>query len=284
MNIYITGCSGFIGSHLKSHFEKGNHVVEISHLDIYDKPTLLRRFIRLAPPDVIIHASGYGNHSMQSNGYDMIKSNVQDIYTLLEETKNIPYKAFINISTSSIYGKCYLPMHEKQYYLPETMYAATKAAGELVVQQFVRSTSKPVVNIRPFSIYGPGEASFRFIPTIIRAALDHKTCDVWEGEHDWTYIDDFIRGVEVTIDNADKLKGTAVNIGTGESYTNEEVVYHIQKYAPCEYLLLNKRREQDSEVWCADINRLEEFGYSPQFSLDEGIKRTVEYYTDLWKN
>jgi len=259
MKIYIFGASGFIGSHLVKKLTTLKHEVVIIH---HGKP------YKVKDPDYILYLSSYGNHFNQQDKTKIVKANILDLYELLRETKDMPYKGFIHFSTSSVI----LPI--------QTLYSDTKFIAEILCRRYAKKYHKPITSIRPFSIYGEGEADFRFIPTVIHSLKKRGEMLVVNANHDWTYIDDFIEGVLKVMDNITKVVGRSVPIGTGKQYSNETVIKILENIAKKKLKKqeVNTLRPYDSFNWVADATLICSLGWKPNVSLQEGLKRTYGYY------
>uniref|UniRef100_A0A6M3IR91 Putative NADH dehydrogenase n=1 Tax=viral metagenome TaxID=1070528 RepID=A0A6M3IR91_9ZZZZ len=280
----ITGSSGFIGNAICERLKAGYDILPLKQEDYYlpDFKSRLEEF----NPQIIIHAAAYGNHSSQQDEMEMFEANVVKTLFLLHATKDIPYEAFINFGTSSEYGKKQIPMAETDLLEPVTLYGATKAAGTMLCRGFAKKYNKPIVTVRPFSVYGPGEADFRFIPTVVRSLVRNEEFNLEPAAfHDWIYIDDLVEGVLTIIDKAKILSGIAVNIGMGKQYSNKEVVSMLEfisgKKAKIKEMPM---RFNDSPVWVANNNLLILCGWKPNVDLMVGLKRTYQYYKRLYEN
>jgi nucleoside-diphosphate-sugar epimerase len=159
MTLWVTGSSGFIGSHLCKRFPKRN-MLRIPHETLKSIPKI-KELAESHPPTAIYHFAAYGNMAHQQDVFQMMESNVIYLFNLLWATKDIDYKTFINCSTSSVYGDKKHAMHETNSLDGTDPYSITKQIGELLVRAFVNKYDKPIVNIRPFSVYGEGEADYR---------------------------------------------------------------------------------------------------------------------------
>ena len=206
----------------------------------------------------------------------MIEANILNLFQLLEFTKDVSYKVFINFSTSSVT----LPI--------QTVYSATKHSGEYICEAFCQKYRKPIVSVRPYSVYGPGEADFRFIPTIINKGLNgDKPKVILEPRHDWIYVEDLINAVLLIVKNIGILRDQLIPIGTGISWSNQEIVDIIDEifkqyddnYKEIFYdVLLKDLREYDTQEWVANISILKSLGWSQKYSLREGLIECFKYY------
>lgn len=277
----ISGSRGFLGSHLITELKKNGHKILPIEQELLFDAQALQNFLTDNPPDYIFHFAAYGNHAHQVDESQTIISNVYATFNLLEASANFPYKAFINCSTSSVYGRKTAPMRETDILEPDTFYAATKAAGEHITRAFVNKYDKPILNIRPFSIFGEGEADFRFIPTAIKHMLEQTTMPfVASPTHDWTYVADFINAIIFLLPHVNGLKGQAINIGYGGLITNKDVVETLTYIADRGLKTAETYKEQPhhSSVWVADITKLKDLGWKPKYTFEEGLKATYDFY------
>lgn len=281
MKAMVSGASGFIGSRLcQELLSKEYQVVRIKQELLYS-PADLREFIEEEQPDYIYHLAAYGNMAQHSDVSMIVFSNIIGTFNLLKESLRVPYKAFINFGSSSEYGKKDSAMNERDALEPQTFYGASKASATLLAKAFAVQHEKPIITVRPFSVYGPGEAPFRFIPTIIRNMISKKTFPLDEkAVHDWIYIDDFIAGLFTAQQNLTKISEKVVNIGSGRMHTNKEICIMLKKIVGVPYLAtpFEGMRKHDSHTWLADTSSLNRFGWYPKYMLQEGLLKTYEYY------
>jgi len=243
MNYYISGQSGFLGTAITEYLRKKKEYVYTipREQSIYQLQTLFW-FIK---PDYIIHLASYGNHYHQKDFIQMVNTNIINTYNLLEAAKFYNYKLFYNISTSSvILGN-------------KTPYSITKFCSEQLAGMY-----KNVINIRPYSVYGPGEAKHRFIPTVI-SCLNSGSGMVLDKQavHAWIFIDDFI---EALFAGETKLGGVFTS--------NKEIVLMLEDISGKK---LKYKTDKLRSYNCGDV-------MAPGIcytSLYEGLKRTYEYFT-----
>ena len=125
-------------------------------------------------PFQIVHMASYGNHSTQRDLDKTIQANIINTVNLLEVAKDYPIESIIITGTSSEYGAKESPMSEDDLLEPDTLYAAAKASQTHLSLYLAKAYNLPLVVVRPFSVYGPGEADWRFIPTIIKNGLFYR--------------------------------------------------------------------------------------------------------------
>ena len=264
MKVAISGSSGFLGSHLhKALADKKYSISTISQELLYN-PKELEAFFNTEQPEYIYHLAAYGNMANQKDVAMTVFANVISTYNMLDKSQNIPYKKFINFSTSSVL----LPV--------ETFYSASKAGAERLANAFMQRLNKKILTVRPFSIYGDGEAEFRFIPTVISSLLRSEQMNLDPtAYHDWVYVGDFID----TLLNLAKSNITGVvNMGTGKQFSNMEIVNLLQGMAGKKLKYkVTTMREFDTAVWVCPQPTVKSDIY-------EGLKKTYNYYLKLYGN
>jgi nucleoside-diphosphate-sugar epimerase len=273
MRILITGHTGFIGKSLVERFNT-KEIMTIGREWSYD--ITISEKIKTFNPDYIIHCAAEIKNSSKT-----FSSNVLMTNWLLENTLNINYKAFINIGSSSEYGKTDIPMSEKELLKPRTMYEATKGASTLLCQGYANEYNKPIVTVRPFSVYGVYESDNRLIPTLFRNFKNNTISKISVGVHDFIYIDDFIDGVlSVLYSEEEIIQGDIVHFGSGVQYSNLEV-FNIMKTIFNSNLEFEKIdnifNRYDSLNWVADISYAKsKYKFNPKYTLETGLREIYE--------
>ena len=235
-------------------------------------------------PSIIIHLATYSEYRDQSAVFKMVDVNINGTLNLLMATRDLNYDIFINTGSSSEYGIKNKPMKENDLLEPLSFYAVTKASATLLCQVFAKEFQKPIVTLRPFSVYGPYEEKKRFIPTIIKAVIEEKTIKLTPGDQrrDFIYIDDVIDIYINTILKGKKLAGQVLNMGTGIEYTNDQVVQALLKVTG-KKVKIDKgafpKRLWDTSHWVADISKTNKLlNWKPKFSLENGLKKTYLWF------
>ncbi len=272
MNTYLlTGASGFIGKNLVSVLEGQKDKVEvISRQDLGNEGKIMD-IMKKVKPDYIIHMAAYGNHSNQED--DLKKTigvNIIKTVYMLEASKNIDFKAFVNFSTSSVY----LPY--------QTFYSATKLSAECICKAYAQKYKKPIISVRPASVFGEGEAEFRLIPTIINTLRQDYFMKLDPTpKHSWIYIKDFINALLLIIKKIKEIEGgEAINISYGKQWSNREIVKKLERISTKKliYEKVERMRAYDTDNWLVKNDRLSSLGYQAEYGIDKGLINTYVYY------
>jgi nucleoside-diphosphate-sugar epimerase len=232
------------------------------HHEVFKDPHKLDRDIHIINPDYIYHLASYGNMIDQQDDAEIIQANVINTYTLLNFTKDIDYKAFINVSSSSV-GLFH-----------DTIYSTTKLAGEKIAKIFSERFRKPIVTARPFTICGIGDNEKHLIPTLFRSCLQKEHIKfVPAPVHDYISVDDVVQALILIADNARELCGKSIDVGTGLEYTNKEVLDIIEngtrKMANIE--IVEDLRDYDTDNWHADATILKSLGWKQTETLKDSL-------------
>lgn len=278
MKIALTGSSGFIGSALTKRLRASGHsVYEVSKKELQSgMPTLA------AKAEIMIHCAAAGAQPPRDD-ITIITQNQQ----LLVNSFNMSQEAklFINFGSSSEYGIKDRPMNSIMKLEPIGPYAVSKAMCTLLADELGRQAKKSVVTIRPFSVYGPGEADHRLIPTICRSIVTEEYMEIDNGGmvHDWVYIDDICKQTEDFFMYIPILNGaprnSILNIGTGISTTNTEVLRTVERIAGQTANVIIKDESKSKYKWECFNGQ-----YSGCLSLEQGLAKTYEYYKAKYAN
>lgn len=304
-SVLVTGGAGFIGVNLIYKLLSLNYDInllirpstdlwrlkkilsklKIHKVDISNKQGLTEKITQINP-QAIIHLATYSQYRNQEEFEQMIGINIRGTLNLLAASKNINYDIFINTGSSSEYGIRNKPMKEKDCLEPISFYAATKASASLLCQVFAKEYQKPIVTLRPFSVYGPYEEEKRFIPTIIKAIIKNEPIKLTPGKQrrDFTYVEDIVNIYIKALSCGKKLSGQILNMGTGIEYTNDEVVQTLFKVTGKQVKIEKgafPKRLWDTSHWVADISKTKKLlNWKPKFTLEEGLRYTYSRFKD----
>jgi nucleoside-diphosphate-sugar epimerase len=268
MKIFITGTTGFLGRSLKEYYEHGNEIFE------YVRGTDVVTQLIVEQPDLIIHCAG----EIYDANY-MFRTNVVMVEQILEWVRRNPQTQMIQIGSSSEYGPLDRATSELDRINPQNVYEATKGAATLLCQGYARHYNLRLAVARIYSGYGVHERERRLFPTLYRAFFQDEPMTLYAGVHDFIYIDDFVRGIDLLINSA-FAPGEIVNFGSGTMTTNLEVLTAWQQVtgrsAPVDYRD-EFLRAHDTKFWCCDTGyAYSQLGFKTEYSLEDGIRDFIK--------
>jgi dTDP-glucose 4,6-dehydratase (EC 4.2.1.46) len=317
MRVLVTGGCGFIGSNFVRYVlrEHGDwEVVNLDKLTYAGNPANLRdlegderyRFVRgdIADRALVDGILGDGVDAVVNFAAEthvdrsildpspFIETNVKGTQVLLEAARVHDIERFVHVSTDEVYGSVMDGRFTEDSPLrPNSPYAASKAAADLLCRAYHVSYGVPVVVTRSSNNYGPYQFPEKLIPLMIRNALSGLDLPVYgEGRQvrDWLYVEDNCRAIGLVLMRG--RPGEVYNIGGGCEMENIEVVRAICR-------TLAERLKKDHEYfmrlikhirdprgaahdfrYALDCSKMRGLGWRPQVTFDEGIRRTVDWY------
>lgn len=307
--IFITGGAGFIGSTLASLLCTDNNVVIFDNLsrntmkhgglgsqprvrfvegDILDYPAIAEA---MRGADLVVHAAAIA-------GIDtVIKSPVHTMEVNMLGTANMLRAAqanritdrVIDFSTSEVFGSMAYRVSENMQTVAGSagearwVYAVSKLAGEHLAHAYHREHGLPVVTLRPFNVYGPGQTGEGALQIFIRRALKNEPITIYgDGTQirAWCYVDDMVDGLMRSLENPRAI-GESFNIGNARAVTTvfglaETVCRVIGSQSK---ILFREPLSADIELRIPETRKAEELlGFKAKVDLEEGIRRTAEWY------
>lgn len=308
-SVLITGAGGFIGSHLTElciregfsvkafvHYNSRNQWGWLDHLPVVDEIEVVSGDVRdfdvvydaVRGCDTVFHLAaliGIPYSYVSPKAY--IKTNIEGTYNVLQAARQSAVQNLIVTSTSETYGTAqYVPIDENHPVVGQSPYSATKIAADQLALSFYRSFDLPVKVVRPFNTYGPRQSARAIIPTVISQILSGKT-ELELGNlnptRDLTFVKDTVAGF-LEIANCPALNGEITNIGVGEEIAIGELVNLIAYSMGTEVSIeTNDRRvrpeKSEVERLCCNNKKITNHtGWSPQYTLENGLKRTIEWF------
>jgi len=254
---YVTGSSGFLGSHLLKALE-GREVTTIPHAKI--------KTIKLKPFDNFFFLSAYGNMYSHKDDKKIIQANVSDLIKIVLQVDGKPFNSFVYISTSSVK----LPK--------QTMYSRTKKASEEILLSFAEKYHKPFCIIRPYSITGVGEQIEHLIPTLIRSCFEGEQVNfVPHPVHDFLDVEDVVAGI---VNLSSHHARGIFELGSGKKHTNRQVLEMVEKATgkKANINTVGQLRLYDTDNWVSSNFRARSYGWLPKKTLEQSIAEQVEAY------
>lgn len=268
MKIYITGGTGFVGINLNHYYNQ--HDV-YNHVRGQTATSQLEQF----RPDLIINSAA----EIYTADF-MWDPNVMLTKECLEYCVRNPTTAMIQIGSSSEYGPISRASSEQDRINPVDMYQTTKGIATLLCQGYARTYNLRVSIARPYSVYGPHERPHRLFPRLWKAFNRNEPMTLFNGYHDFIYINDFVRGLDLLAHDIVPGQGDIVNFGSGQQYSNFsilELFEHVTgRTAPVEKVnRLYKKFE--STVWVCDTKHAQErYNFKTTYTIVDGIKEFLE--------
>lgn len=309
--IFLTGGAGFIGTALtRRYLGQGNRVIVYDSLvrnamdyfpELRQHPglTVIRGDVRdLEHLKRVIGEASYVFHLAAIAGVskyfsipaEVMSVNVIGTYNVLEAVKgNKKVRAFVDFSTSESYGSnCFNAKEEgdvKMENLSERRwtYATSKIASEKFGMSYYWQYGVPFIGVRPFNIYGPGQVGEGVISYFMNNVIRNETIQITgDGSQcrTYCYIDDFITGMELLLENTDKTVGQSFNIGTTtEIISVLSLAKLVREVAGGETpITFKKHQGEDVMVRSPNTDRIKSLGFEPKVELREGLARTYEWY------
>lgn len=310
----ITGVAGFIGSHLaETLLNQGKQVIGIDHLNNYYDPQLKQsnlanltsypafEFIQediqaldwttlLKNVEVVYHqAAQAGVRASWGEGFrSYTERNLNATQVILEAAKEAKtLKRLVFASSSSVYGNAEtFPTPETVCPQPVSPYGITKLASEQLCQLYYANFGVPVTMLRYFTVYGPRQRPDMAFHKFFKAAIHNKPITIYgDGQQtrDFTFIQDAVVANLIAATTPDAV-GEVFNIGGGSRVVLTDVLDKmdaiIGKPIQREYI---ERARGDARHTSADVSKAQRIlGYSPQVSLEEGLKQEWEWIQSLY--
>lgn len=294
--VSVTGAAGFIGSHLcKSLIARGAKVIAVDNFEIGspENLTAIQSEIQLRNCDITrkrdLDAIGNAEvifHLAAIASPKACADNFTKAYQVnFEGTKNVldacqPRSRVIFMSGAIVYGEpLYIPLDENHPLRGRDAYSLTKIMGECLCWATMTSKDLKPTIVRNFTTYGPGQSANYVLPSLITQGLKEKKVEVWNDRpsRDFTYVDDMVNAL-LEITQTASFIGEAVNLGSGvetQVGTLARVISEILGNIPVENL---NRDVVGSVRQSCDNRKLRELTqWTPKVSLEEGIKRTIEW-------
>lgn len=238
------------------------------------------------PIDKVCHlAAQAGVRYSLENPSVYIQSNLVGFGNILEEVRCSGIDHLLYASSSSVYGESNeVPFSTDQKVdHPISLYAATKKANELMSHTYSHLYNINTTGLRFFTVYGPlGRPDMAYY-LFTKAILNNEPIKVFnngEMSRDFTYIDDIVKGLVRIIENEPKGKYKIYNIGNHKSEKLGDFIAtlekHLGKVAQKEFLPMQPGDVSKTYAEVSDL--IEDYGYAPNTSIDEGLKRFVQWY------
>jgi nucleoside-diphosphate-sugar epimerase len=288
--VLVTGASGFLGSHLlrmlqpagleihaasRSLTEGSSGGITRWAVDLSD-PSEAERLFRRTKPTVVFHLAG---HSSGAPGLDQVVPTLRkDLVALVNV---LSAAALTRVGRLVMTGSLTEPIGGPDA-VPSSPYAAAKWAGCAYGRMFHALYGLPVVILRLFMGYGPGQPEGKVIPSILRALMRSEPPRLTSGqqEFDWTYVDDLVRGIAAAA-AAPGVEGRTFELGTGRLTSVQWIAEHLAhllgtSVRPAFGALPDRPLEHPRAAHPNDA--VQALGWAGVIALEEGLARTVSSF------
>ena len=301
MKFLVAGGSGLVGSAIVRELKQSDkEVIGISSKDL----NLLDRaktftYIKNLQPDVIIDAAGKVGGIGGNNAFpvDFLSENLQIQSNLMDAAHEAKIKKFIFLGSSCIYPRnCDQPIKEEYLLTGEleqtnSAYAIAKIAGIELIKSYRKQYGYSWISIMPTNLYGPNDnfdlETSHVLPALIGKFIEAKksgtsVVSLWgsgRSFREFLHVDDLAKALMVCLEKYDDPK--QINIGSGFEITIKDLATKIaQTVGFTGGILWDTSMPDGTPRKVLDSSKVNNLGWKPSISLDQGIKLTVQWYLD----
>lgn len=309
--ILVTGADGFMGSHLVEHLvPMSKKVIALSQYNSFNNWGWLEDICYKEEVDIRCGDVRDVNY-MQDITKDVnivfhlaaliaipysyiapasyVDTNINGTLNVCQAAIKNQVERVIVTSTSEVYGSAkYVPIDENHPKQPQSPYSASKIGADAIAKSFYNAFGLPVIIARPFNTYGPRQSTRAVIPTIITQIAGGKR-QIKLGDisptRDFNYVADTCEGF-IALAKCDAAVGEEINIGSNYEISIKDTLMLIKQImnSNVEFISDQQRiRPKNSEVnrlWCDNAKIRQLTGFFPRFSIEEGLKRTIEWFSN----
>lgn len=319
MRVLVTGCAGFIGSHVAE--ELVRHRYEVIGIDCFTPyyPRVIKEYnlvglmsnasFRLIEADIscmtvdqvisllsgvkyVIHeAAQPGVRGSWGEGFkDYVINNIVITQLLLEAARKVKsVEKIVYASSSSVYGNLKLDhgksIKEDSELNPYSPYGVTKLATEKLCNAYYENFSIPIVSLRYFTVYGPRQRPDMAFYKFIKSMLTGETIHIYGSGHqkrDFTYVGSVVEATLKAMETGG-IEGEVINIASGRALELIDIIKTMADIIGVEPKInYEEKREGDVDVTYAEITKARKLlDYDPKISIREGLEKEVDYINRL---
>ncbi len=302
--LLVTGGAGFIGSaFVRLALKKGYRIVILDKLtyaadrgrlaevknkcvflkgDICDKKIVEAVFKKYRPQTVVHFAAETHVDRSIRDASAFLQTNIIGTQVLLDAARKYPLKRFIHISTDEVYGEIAKgEFTESSPLQPNSPYAASKAAGDLLIKSYARTYNFPAIIVRPCNNYGIWQYPEKLISLSILKIFRNEKIPIYGkglNVREWLYVEDCAQGI-LEIVNKGKI-GEVYNLGSNEERQNIDVIKKLLYTVGVSRSLIEfvkDRPGHDIRYKLSAKKVLRDIGWKPRINLEDGLRLTVAW-------
>jgi dTDP-glucose 4,6-dehydratase len=300
MRYFVTGGAGFIGSNFVKHilnvedssvevtvFDSLTYAGSLENLPSPDQEPRLKIIVgdvreigrledEMKGHDVVVHfaAESHVDRSIES-GQIFISTNVLGSFNVFQASLNTKIQKVIHVSTDEVYGSLEFGSADEYSKLaPNSPYAASKAASDLVARSFIQTYGLDIRITRCCNNFGPNQNPEKLIPLLISKIKNGENLPIYgDGSNirEWIHVDDHCRAICLVI--AQGEKGEIYNIGSGVEISNLDLARMFLKFSvskKSEIQFIADRQGHDFR-YSIDSTKIQRLGFSPKYVLDQEV-------------
>jgi dTDP-glucose 4,6-dehydratase len=307
MRILVTGGAGFIGSNFVRRILDGS-LAGYSSVTVLDKLTYAGNMENLPDGDfefipgdicdeklvqslakrhdsiVNFAAESHVDRSIH-DPKSFFNTNIHGVQNILDAVRGVDNCKFLQISTDEVYGSISSGSADENYVLlPNSPYAASKAAADLIVRSYFQTYGLNVLVTRSSNNYGPNQYPEKLIPLFVSNLIERKRLPIYgngENIRDWIHVDDNCFALHAALlgDNAGKI----YNIGGGNEFSNLSIAQKIANSMGLDSSVFDFVQDRAGHDFRYSVNATKienELGIKPSISFDDGLSGTINWYRE----
>lgn len=308
MRLLVTGGAGFIGSNFVRYvveklgwrilvYDKLTYAGRLENLQgVLDKILFVRgdiadeesfkKAVEEFQPDAIVNfaAESHVDRSINEPA-PFVRTNILGIFTVLEVLRSLKCDILLlHVSTDEVYGDLWATgrdASEDDALNPSSPYSASKASGDLLIKAYGRTYGIKYRIVRPCNNYGPHQHPEKLIPRTIIRVLHGKPAVVYgDGSQirDWLYVEDTARAIITVLEKGSD--GGIYNICGNMPASVKDIITRVLRTMGMreDFIIYAKHRPGEDRRYAMKCDKVKSLGWSPQVTLDQGLKLTVDWY------
>ena len=309
MRYFVTGGAGFIGSNYVEHLFL--NVEGVTGVTIYDKftyaanPKNYQKFLAdprlsvikgdicdtnlleksMAGHDFVVHfaAESHVDRSID-DAAAFVHTNILGTYNILETSRKVPIKTLIHVSTDEVYGSLFEGSADETFPLqPNSPYAASKAASDLLVRSYFMTHGLDVRTTRCCNNYGKYQYPEKVIPVFINKLKSGRKVPIYgngENVREWIHVSDHVNAIHTVLEKG--TPGEVYNIGSGSHLSNNDlakILIGLMGLSDNMISFIQDRKGHDFR-YSVNSSKVMSLGFQNKIELKVGLEETIKWYME----